>query len=159
MRGVIAALAVLVAVAAAIAGPAAVVSVERTHGDLRLRLSVAKSTFHVGEPVEARLAVTNAAPAAIPLTWYTGQQADLRVRQRGALIWQWSHDKAFTQAVRESTVAAGERLFYGWMWDQTDLQGRQVEPGAYEVWAEFKGSQRSGPRSVETGPLQITISR
>ncbi|MGH2403502.1 MAG: BsuPI-related putative proteinase inhibitor [bacterium] len=151
----IVAIVVLVVVASAAAGPA----VERTHGDLRLRLATTKSTYLVGEPIEVRLAVTNSASAAVPLTWYTGQHSDLFVRQRGALIWQWSHDKAFTQAVRESTMAAGERVFYGWMWYQTDLQGRQVEPGAYEIWAEFKGSQRSGPRSVETGPLHITVSR
>ncbi len=155
MRVTIAALVILVAAVAAMAGP----SVERAQGDLRLRIAIMKSTYLVGEPIEIRLAVTNAASAAVPLTWYTGQHSDAFVRQRGALIWQWSHDKAFTQAVRESTMAAGERVFYGWMWDQTDLQGRQVEPGAYEIWAAFKGSQRSGPRSVETGPLHITISR
>jgi hypothetical protein len=155
LKVIIAVLVILLAAVAAMAGP----SVERTHGDLRLRVAIMKSTYTVGEPIEIRLAVTNAASGTVPLTWYTGQHSDAIVRQRGALIWQWSHDKAFTQALRESTMAAGERLFYGWMWDQRDLQGRQVEPGAYEIWAEFKGSQRSGPRSVETGPLQITISR
>ncbi|MGQ0548875.1 MAG: BsuPI-related putative proteinase inhibitor, partial [Armatimonadota bacterium] len=109
-------LVILVTVAGAIAGPA----LERTQGDLRLRIAIMKATYLVGEPIEIRLAVTNGASAAIPLTWYTGQHSDVLVRQRGALIWQWSHDKAFTQAVRESTMAAGERLFYGWMWDQTD---------------------------------------
>ncbi len=155
MKVVIAALLVLVAVVVATAGPA----VERTQGDLRLRLAVSKSAFQVGEPIEIRLAVTNAAAVAIPLTWYTGQQSDTFVRQRGALIWQWSHDKAFVQVVRESTMAPGERLSYGWMWDQRDLQGRQVEAGTYEISAVLMGAQRSGPRSVEVGPVQITIGR
>jgi hypothetical protein len=155
VRAVFAVLAVLIIVAGATAGPA----VERTQGDLRLRLAVAKASFTAGEPVEARLAITNAASSPINITYYTGQQSDLLVRQRGALIWQWSHDKAFVQVVRESTMGPGERLFYSWMWDQRDLQGRQVEPGAYEISAVFMGAQRSGPRTVEVGPLQITITR
>lgn len=155
MNAVLALVLILTALAAATAAPSA----ERTQGDLRLHLSVSKAAFQVGESVPIRLQVTNVAKAPAILTAYSGQQYDVLVRQRGALIWQWSHDKAFVQVVRESTMAPGETLTYSWTWDQRDLQGRQIEAGAYEISAVFMGAQRAGPRSVEAGPVQISIGR
>ncbi|MBI3997883.1 MAG: hypothetical protein HY355_02540 [Armatimonadetes bacterium] len=134
-------------------------SAERTAGELRLHLSVNKETYHVGEAVRIRLRVTNLASGPLAVTMRSGQQYDVIVRQRGALIWQWSHDKAFVQVIRESTLAPGETLTFTGAWDQRDLQGRQVEPGAYEIWGVFLGVQRHGPPSVETGPVRIVIGR
>lgn len=149
---------VLVAVVALLGGGPGLTA-ERTVGDLKAELSVGKGTYAPGEPVVVRLRVTNVASSAIAITTYTGQQSDLIVRQRGALIWQWSHDKAFTQVVREATMPPGETLTFAWTWDQRDLQGRQVEPGRYELSAVFMGAQRSGPRSLEAGPVRIVIGR
>ena len=144
---------------AALVSGAAAPSAERSVGDLKVQLSVSRAVFQVGEAVPIRLQVTNLAGAPTVLTMYSGQRYDVLVRQRGALIWQWSHDKAFVQVVRESTMAPGETLSFDWTWDQRDLQGRQVEPGAYDISAVFMGAQRSGPRSVEAGPVRITIGR
>lgn len=155
MNAVLAGVVILTALAAVAAAPSA----ERTQGDLRVRLSVSKAAFQMGEPVAIRLQVTNVAAAPAVLTAYSGQQYDVLVRQRGALIWQWSHDKAFVQVVRESTMAPGEMQTFNWTWDQRDLQGRQVEAGAYEISAVFMAAQRAGARSVEVGPVQITIGR
>lgn len=147
--------ALLLAATLAGAPPAA----ERTGGDLRLSLSVDKDAYRVGETVQVRLRVVNVTSAPLALRLASGQQYDVLVRQRGALIWQWSHDKAFVQIAREQTLAVGEALTFSGTWDQRDLQGRQVEPGAYEIWAMFLAAQRSGPRSVETGPVRIVIAR
>jgi len=156
MGGVIA---VLVIVVALLGGAPGGISAERTAGDLKVNLSVGKDAYAPGEPVAIRLRVTNVASAPIAITTYSGQQYDLIVRQRGALIWQWSHDKAFAQVVRETSMPPGETLTFNWTWDQRDLQGRPVEPGAYDISAVFMGAQRSGPRSVEAGPVRITIGR
>ena len=144
---------------AALVSGAAAPSAERSAGDLKVQLSVSRAAFQVGEAVPIRLQVTNLAGAPTVLTMSSGQRYDVLVRQRGALIWQWSHDKAFVQVVRESTMAPGETLSFDWTWDQRDLQGRQVESGVYDIWAVFMGAQRSGPRSVEAGPVRITIGR
>ncbi len=147
---------VLIAVVAltAIAGPAA----DRAAGDLRLLLAVGKATYRPGEPVAINLRVTNGG-GEVALTVYSGKQYDFIVQQRGALIWQWSHDKGFAQVVRETKMAPGESLAFNWTWDQRDLQGRQVEPGTYEISAMFFGVQRGGPRSIDVGPVRITIGR
>ncbi len=148
------ALVVVVALAGA-AAPAA----DRAVGDLKLQLTVGKAAYHPGEPVTVSLRVTNGATVPVALTTYSGKQYDLIVQQRGAVIWQWSHDKGFAQVVRESTMAPGESLAFNWTWDQRDLQGRQVESGVYDLSALFFGVQRGGPRSTEVGPVRITIGR
>jgi hypothetical protein len=131
----------------------------RSVGDLRLVMDVGKVVYQSGEPVTVHLRVTNTGAGPLPLSASSGQQYDLIVRQRGALIWQWSHDKAFVQVVREITMAPGQTLTFSGTWDQRDLQGRQVEAGAYEVSAVFFGAQRGGPRSIEVGPIRIKIGR
>jgi hypothetical protein len=156
MGGVIAVLTIIVALLGA---PGGRLSAERTAGDVKVQVSVGKDAYAIGEPVTVRLRVTNQASGPIAITMYTGQQYDLLVRQRGALIWQWSYDKAFTQVVRETSMPPGETLAFTWTWDQRDLQGRQVEPGAYDISAVFMGAQRSGPRSIEAGPVRVTIGR
>jgi len=147
---------VLLAAAAALGGSAPRAS--RVVGDLRLDLEVARSVFRPGEPVSVSLRVTNTAPAAVTVT-FGGQQYDIIVRQRGALVWQWSHDKGFAQVVRQVELAPGETRSYHVVWDQRDLQGRLVEPGTYEVTGVLMAVQRSGPPRAEVGPVQVTVSR
>jgi len=81
------------------------------------------------------------------------------VRQRGALVWQWSHDKAFLQVVQQRAIGPGDALTYTVAWSQRDLQDRPVDPGAFEVSAVFLGAQRSGPRTIEVGPTRIVLGR
>ena len=149
-------LVVLILAAAAVGGP--VVRADRTVGDLRLEMTVAKASFQPGEPVGITMRVINVSGAPVTVTT-GGQQYDVLVRQRGALVWQWSHDKAFTQAVRTIEMPPGDTRSYQTSWDQRDLQGRAVEPGAYEVSCVLMTGQRSGPQSAEVGPIRITIAR
>lgn len=155
MREIVVAGVVILAVAMAAAGWSA----DRTAGDLRLSLNVGRANYHAGETVSVSLRVTNGGSAPVTLSASSGQQYDVIVRQRGAVIWQWSHDKAFVQMTREMTMAPGETQSFSGSWDQRDLQGRQVEAGAYDISAVFFGAQRGGPRSIEVGPVRITISR
>lgn len=156
MGKVVAGTLVVVIMAALVAAGA---GADRQVGDLRLVLAVGKLAYRQGEPVTLQLRVTNTGAGPLSLSASSGQQYDLIVRQRGAVIWQWSHDKAFVQVMRETTMAPGETLTFSGSWDQRDLQGRQVETGAYDVSAVFFGAQRGGPRSIEVGPIRITIGR
>ncbi len=139
-------------------GGGPVIRSEATGGGLRLELLVGGASYRVGEAVAVTLRVTNVAAGPVAVT-FGGQQFDVLVRQRGGLIWQWSHDKAFAQVIRTRTLAPGEAMTYSASWDQRDLQGRQVDPGPYDLHGVFLGSQQSGPRSVEAGPLRIALGR
>jgi hypothetical protein len=147
---------VLILAAAVLGGPA--VRADRTVGDLRVEMTVAKATFQPAEPIGIAMRVTNVSAGPIMVTT-GGQSYDVFVRQRGALVWQWSHDKAFTQAVRYAEMPPGDARSYQTSWDQRDLQGRPVDPGTYEVSCVVMTGQRSGPSSVEVGPIRITIAR
>jgi uncharacterized protein (DUF58 family) len=155
MYGLIAACLLLLALVGGAAPPRA----ERTAGDLRVELSTGSAAHAAGAPVQMNLRVSNLAASPVVLTASSAQEYDFFVRQRGALIWQWSHDRAFAQVVREMTLAPGQTRSYSAAWDQRDLQGRRVEAGNYEVSAVFLGGQRQGPASVEAGPVRIVIER
>ncbi len=143
----------------AMAGGAAPPRAERTAGDIRVELSTGSAAHAPGAPVQMNLRTTNVTASPAVLTAFSAQEYDFFVRQRGALVWQWSHDKAFAQVVREMTLAPGQTRSYSAAWDQRDLQGRRVEAGTYEVSAVFLGAQRHGPASVEVGPVRIVIER
>jgi hypothetical protein len=131
---------------------------DRTVGDLRAEASVAKATFQPGETVGITMKVTNVSGSAVTVT-SGGQQYDVVVRRRGALVWQWSHDKGFAQVMRSVEMAAGTTRTYQASWDQRDLQGRPVEGGAYEIFCTLMAAQRSGPPNIEVGPLRVVVGR
>ncbi len=149
----------LLVVAFMLAGGAASPRAERTIGNLRVDVAVGKAAFQSGEPIAIVMSVTNTGTAPLSVTMTSAQQYEVTVRQRGALIWQWSHDKAFAQVVRDTELAPGGTLSFQVTWDQRDLQGRRVEPGPYDIFCLFLGAQRAGPRSIEVGPVRISIAR
>ncbi len=141
-----------------LAAAAAPAGVERTVGDLRLEMTVGRTSYPVGEPVTVSLRVVNSSASPLTITT-TGFAYDVVVRQRGALLWQWTHDKAAAQVIRTQQLAPGSALTYNARWDQRDLQGRQVEAGSYEIACLFLGQHRQGTTSTDVGPVRITISR
>jgi hypothetical protein len=120
-------------------------------------VAISKAAFQTGEPVAIVMAVTNTGAAPLGLTMTSAQQYEVIVRQRGALIWQWSHDKAFAQVVRQIELASGGTLTYQVTWDQRDLQGRRVDPGSYDISCVLLAAPRSGPPTIEVGPVRISI--
>lgn len=154
MTGILAMLAIVALLAGS---PAPLPRAERTIGNLRVNMAIGKAAFQPGEPVAVVMSVTNMSSAPVVVTMTSAQQYDVVVRQRGALIWQWSHDKAFAQVLRDIDMAPGGTLTYQVAWDQRDLQGRRVEPGTYDISCLFLGVQRPGPPAVEVGPVRISI--
>lgn len=140
------------------AGGAPASRVERMVGDLRIEMGTTKASFQAGEPVGITMRVTNTTSEPVILT-AGGQQYDVIVRQRGALVWQWSHDKAFAQVVRTLRLGPQETLTYQASWDQRDLQGRPVEPGVYEISCVLMATPRPGSGSIEVGPVRVTLGR
>lgn len=152
------ALVLLIAVFLIAGGGAPAGRAERTVGDLRLDMTVARQNVGLAEPVAVTMDVTNTSSQPVTLT-FGGQQYDVLVRQRGALVWQWSHDKAFVQVIRNVELGPGQARTYTAVWDQRDLQGRQVEAGAYDVSCVLMASQRGSPQRVEVGPIRVVIGK
>jgi hypothetical protein len=130
----------------------------RTVDDLRFEMSVDRVSYAQGDPVRVAMRVSNASGTAVTVKT-TGQAYDVLVRQRGALVWQWSHDKAFAQVVRSHTLVPGEAMLFEVAWDQRDLQGRRVDPGRYDVSCVFLMRVRDTSAPVEVGPIRLSIGR
>lgn len=78
--------------------------------------------------VEFRLHVTNASPRPVTLHFGDGQRYDFVVRgPDGGVVWRWSADQMFTQAVGKEVLPAGESLRYGARWSA------DVPPGTYQA--------------------------
>lgn len=88
----------------------------------------------VGEPVKLKLTLRNDGDEPVRLRFNTGQRYDFIVRNmEGGIVWQWSHDKAFTQVLGEVEIRPGEELSFNEVWRQVDNDGNQVGEGEYEV--------------------------
>jgi uncharacterized protein (DUF58 family) len=131
--------------------------VQEARGTLRLELSLSKSSFIVGEPVEATLTLRHGGENPTRLQFTSGQRFDVLVRRGGTLVWRWSDDKAFVQVIQDLTLRAGETLTFKAVWSQQDLQGRRAAPGGYEIVGLFLGRAGEAPTGITTPALPFRI--
>lgn len=132
-------------------------TVQEARGKLRLELSVSKSTYVLGEPVEATLTLRHEGENPARVQFTSGQRFDLLIRRGGALVWRWSDDKAFAQVIQDVTLRSGETLIFKAAWGQQDLQGRRAAPGDYEIVGVFLGRAGEAPAGITTPALAFRI--
>lgn len=125
-------------------GPSPSPGVEGTAADLQLRLELAKTAYHQGEPIMMTFTVANIGDKPLTLFFRDGQRYDFFVicgpmAHCPAPIWQWSHDKAFIQVLGQETIAPGQSLAYREIWDQKDNDGQLVPPDTYQAYATLVG--------------------
>lgn len=113
--------------------------VDAAVANMALSLTTGKATYAPGEAVGLTFTVKNNNSTAVTVTFPTSQQDDFVVTQNGQAVWTWSDGQAFTQAVVEMTVAAGQTLTFQATWNQTNSAGGAVAVGQYAVKAQFKG--------------------
>jgi uncharacterized protein (DUF58 family) len=150
----------LLAAVVAVTSAAAPVTSERIAGSLRLEAVIPARAFAAGTSVPITLSVHNRASAPVTISFASGQRYDAIARRpRGDEVWRWSHDKAFVQNVQMVVLKPGEELSYRMNWDQQDLQGRQVDPGTYEIVVIFMGQPETDRgQGIALPPLLITIT-
>ncbi len=131
--------------------------VQEARGTLRLELSLSKSSFVVGEPVEATLTLRHEGENPVRVRFTSGQRFDLLVRRGGALVWRWSDDKAFAQVIQDVSMRSGDTLTFKAAWSQQDLQGRRAAPGDYEIVGVFLGRAGETGAGITTPALPFRI--
>jgi hypothetical protein len=78
-----------------------------------------------GDTVEFQLQVANAADTAVVLEFTTSQRYDFEVTtEAGEVVWQWSSDRMFGQALGQETIAPGRTLVYRETWVAPAGSGR-----------------------------------
>lgn len=63
--------------------------------------------------------VVNAGSDVVELSFRSGQRAEVTVRDAdaGHVVWRWSDDRMFTQALESETLAAGQGLELVYTWE------------------------------------------
>ncbi len=109
------------------------ITAARVAGPLRVTLAIDRQVYQRDMPVHLTITAFNTANSPITLTFPSGQSYDFTVRRDGNEIWRWSHERFFTQAIREQTIDPGDSLTYTEIWEQVNNDGERVSPGKYEA--------------------------
>jgi len=119
-------------------------------GSDELRLSISfTEPLRSQQPVTWTLEVENGAPTEAVLTFSSGKDGDVVLRQAGRDVYRWSGERFFTQAVRQDRLAAGERKTY-----RLEEPSLPVAAGRYDLVGALASEPAPPPvqRSVTVEP-------
>ena len=128
------------------------------NGSFELTISVEKTVYSVGEPVNVTLAITNISGQTVDFT-YTGMNFDFIVtNDTDNAIYQWSIGRAFPMFIMMKPLQPGQNVTATYTWPQTcntnqSTMGASVSPGTYYIVGKSNSIY-----GLQTSPLQITIS-
>jgi hypothetical protein len=127
------------------------------NGNLELNMTLGKTVYSLGEPLNLTLTITNISNQTINFT-HTGLDFDFQVYNgTNNLVYQWSNFKAIAQFITIIPLSAGESRSANFTWLQTcsfnaSVEGDPVSPGTYSIIG------LSGPTyGIQTTPIQLTI--
>ena len=127
------------------------------NGNLELTLTMNKTSYSLGDPVNLTLTITNISNQTINYT-HTGLDFDFQVNNgTNNIVYKWSNFKAIAQFITIAPLPAGESISANFTWQQicnfnAQVEGDPVSPGTYNVIGE------TGPTyNIQTIPLPITI--
>lgn len=96
---------------------------------------------HVGDArVTFRYEVSNDGDDAVPITFRSGQTAEVTVMSDEEQVWSSSEGQMFTQAIREVTLDPGESVTSTTVWSDPP-------PGSFEARAELAAEPRITART------------
>ena len=127
------------------------------NGNLELTMTINKTSYSLGEPINLTLTITNISNQTINYT-HTGLDFDFQVNNgTNNLVYKWSNFRAIAQFITIEPLPAGESISANFTWQQTcnfnaQVEGDPVSPGTYNVIGE------TGPTyNIQTIPIPITI--
>jgi hypothetical protein len=126
-------------------------------GNLELTMTLDKTLYSLGEPVNLTLTITNISDQTINFT-DTGLNFDFQVyNDTNNVVYQWSNFIAIPQFVAIVPLPAGQSISANFTWLQTcnfnlQVNGDPVSPGTYNIIGQ------TGPTyEIQTTPIQLTI--
>ncbi|MFC4403226.1 BsuPI-related putative proteinase inhibitor [Gracilibacillus xinjiangensis] len=96
--------------------------------------------------IHFRFELINQHSEDVLVTFPSGKQYDIIVKKGDELVYQYSDDKVFTEALVEETIESGESK----VWEEVWQPGQEVEPGEYSVEMQLLPS-KLGQEDVEEG--------
>jgi hypothetical protein len=124
---------------------------------LQLTLSIEKTSYSLGEPVNLTLTITNISSQTIDFT-HTGLDFDFQVyNDTNNLVYQWSNFRAIAQFITIQPFSPGQSTPQDFTWSQAcnfneSVQGKPVSAGTYYIVG-----LSSRTYGLQTSPIQITI--
>jgi hypothetical protein len=129
------------------------------NGNLELTMTLDKTLYSLGEPVNLTLSITNISNQTINFT-HTGLDFDFQVyNDTNNVVYQWSNFQAIAQFIAIVPLPAGESMSANFTWLQTcnfnaQVEGDSVSPGTYYIVGQ------TGPTyGIQTTPIQLTIAK
>lgn len=123
--------------------------------DLRSRglyyqLKMARTHYHLGDPIEIKLTITNVTASPIPLKFPKNQEFDITVRkevdllfaQIPRIVWTLSPTKMVYAEPHVFVLDPGKSREYQATWNQIDRDGRAVSPGNYQIIGNLLADDR-----------------
>ena len=96
-----------------------------------LQMAVSITPAGVGR-MDFRIGIENGGQEEATLGFTDGQFFEIEVTDRsGNLVWRWSHDKGFTDALWSLKLGPGESYEQTADWDLTGNNGKPLSPGSY----------------------------
>jgi hypothetical protein len=122
-------------------------------------MTLDKTTFSLGEPINLTLTITNISNQTLNYE-HTGLDFDFQVvNDTNNLVYQWSNFQAIPQFIALMPLPAGESRSANFTWTQIcnfnlQVEGDPVSPGTYSIIGE------TGPTyGIQTTQIQITIAQ
>ena len=129
------------------------------NGNLELTMTLDKTSYSLGEPVNLTLTITNISGQTINYT-HTGLDFDFQVYNgTNNVVYQWSNFRAIPQFIAIEPLPAGESISANFTWLQicnfnAQVQGDPISPGTYYIVGQ------TGPiYGIQTTPIQLTIAK
>lgn len=120
---------------------------------LYLKLSMAKTSYDPGEPIDVQLFVQNISEQEIILEFENSCKFDFIVQSEMELafaqiptnIWQFSSDPAHLPDPKPDKVkiAPQGKVTFKARWEQQNYKGERVKPGRYAITGFLKAKNRS----------------
>jgi hypothetical protein len=131
---------------------------------LRDSNGAARASFAFGQSITFELAVTNHSGDTVNLRLPTAQVFDFYVLDPGSLSprWQWSYNRAFSQAFITVAFAPYQTRTYPFVWNGVLNDGTQIVPGTYEArgllaYSQFAANLRA-PNDLASPVLTFTVT-
>ncbi len=97
-------------------------------------LSTDRSQYQPGQTVVMKMTVTNPFDELVTLRFISGQTYDFIIRDSdGQKVWQWSDGKAFTMALHQRELAAGESYEVSTRWTVPAEGETKLAAGLYRI--------------------------
>ena len=122
---------------------------------IEVRLTSDKRIYKTGETVSFTITARNTTNEDQILNFNSGQSFDIAVTPvKGSTpSWNWSHDMAFTDALREQTLEPKETITFSATWNQTDDSEKSMPRGEYVVNAKIVSDDE-----IEANSIRIRLS-